>query len=270
MRRNTTCLYFLVFALCLPANVWSQQPELPENVQQFWAKLAKAKTLTFTAQVWDWEQHKEIAPRPYKRLRQTFEVKIQRPNRMAVVGSPALVYEIPPDKNTGTEFRTIGALSNTQISDGRRSLLLDTVNRAYSYAPQIRTLDDIVDDGGAPSVHLRLNSLFLADPMKDFLRLPASHPRAEYGLTYSLSLSDDRQKGEEHYVFDKDTGQLMTWSYWDLTVPGEEAEVERVTFRNWDFDPPLPRATFDTRIPRGYKTMQEWLKELEARRTKGK
>src|SRR5687768_10889346 len=135
MRLRELIVSVATLAFCLSTPVQAQQPEIPENIKQFWAKLAKAKTLTFMAQTWDWEQHQEIASRRYKRLRQTFEVKIQRPNRIAILGSPAQTYEIPAAKNTGVEFIWSGSLDNIQISDGKRSLLLDTPRRAFRYTP---------------------------------------------------------------------------------------------------------------------------------------
>jgi hypothetical protein len=271
VRRKEFLVSAVALTLCLSAPARAQQPEIPENIKQFWVKLAKAKTITFMAQTWDWEQHQEIAPRLYKRLRQTYEVKIQKPNRIAVLGSPPLVYEIPPDKNTGSGFLSIGSRSNIQISDGKRSLLLDTVKRAYRYAPPLKALDELGGvDPNAPVVFLHLEHLFEKDPMQGFLPLPAASPRNDPGPTYVYPSPNPKLPGEVRIVFDKDTGYLVIIAEWWRTDKGEMREEERLVFHHWDFDPPLPRSTFDTRTPRGYRTMEEWLKELNVRQTTSK
>lgn len=249
----------VISSVSLP--VRGQQPVIPARIQKFWEQLSKARTVSFMVQVWDWEQYQEIAPRPYKRLRQTFEVKIQKPNRVALQGAPPQIIEIPPGKNEGMSFRTTGSYDNIQISDGKRSLVLNTVFRTYRYVSPLKTLDE---PQYGPVTGLKFDFLFDTTPMKDFLPLPVDRPRDDFGYTYFLPPANPKLPGEARFVFNPYTGELSTFSIWWPTKEGVMEEAERLTFRHWDFNAPLPRSTFDTRLPRGYKTMEQGLKEQEA------
>jgi hypothetical protein len=267
VRRREFIVSVAALAFCLSTPVQGQQPDIPENIKQFWAKLAKAKTLTFMAQIWDWEIDRQIAPKPYMRLASTCEVKIQKPNRLVVWASPALEYEPPPENGRPVGRSIVGAIDNIQISDGKRSLLLNTFLRTYKHETPLKALDQPAE---GLAVRLSFDFLFDKDPMQGFVPLPAARPRVNLGPTYILPSPDPKKPWEVRMVFDKNTGQLAIISTWGMSKKGEMEEGDRLIFYHWDFDPPLPRATFDTRPPRGYQTYAELEKELKARQSGGK
>lgn len=47
-------------------------------------------------------------------------------------------------------------------------------------------------------------------------------------------------------------------------------EADRMVFQHWNFDPKLPRNTFDTNPPKGYRTLAELEKEQKEKQGKDK
>lgn len=207
MRRREFTVFVALGMFCVSGAARAQLSQAPDIVKQFWAKIAKAKSLTFQLQSWSWEDNRELAPKPYMRLAHTYEVAAQRPNRLAIRGTPPLEYETRNDKGEVVGHGFEGNSVNIQISDGRRSLFLDTSLRTYEHKPAFKTLQEV--DGIGESLQLGL--LFDKDPIHNFVQSPQK--RVNFPITYVLPVKDP-PGFEWRMVFDGKAGELYSISYW--------------------------------------------------------
>lgn len=264
MKLKAFSLSILTVMLCLSRSAHAQQAPIPDVITQFWSKLAKAKSVTFRAQVWTWEENPDLVSKPYFHVINTFEVSIQKPNRIVLRGTPPLEYELKDEERFPARIGFVSIGDNALVSDGKRSLLLNTSLRTYKFAPPLKSL---TQPGKDLLATLRFDYLFDTEPMKG---LVLDSPIRVHSLVQYVLRDPKNPNAEERYLFDADTGAFHSLSYWDKNEKGKMQESERFVFTYWVFNPLLSRDTFDTRPPSGYRTSAELDKEIKARRPNGK
>lgn len=256
-------LALFILLIVTPVNsVCAQQaPEIPASIKGFWSRLAKAKTLTYTARVWRPQGKKEGEVGSTFALLNTYEVIVQRPNRLRITGGP------PREEETYEKGRLrhtfFGGGANILISDGKTSLSLDSQLRTYNQGKPVGSLDK--RNIGLPST-LYMEWIFDKDPMYGFK--PSSDRLFPKGYAVYTFTDLSNSKRLQKIYFDLKTGELIRSSIVEIDEKGEANETDRVEFRFWDFDPPLAASTFDTRPPRIYQSYEKLMKSLNL--TQGK
>src|SRR5207302_9384210 len=74
-----------------------QSPEIPATVAQFWKRIQRARTLTYTVKEWQQDDRpfEVISGKSVFYVTNTDDVKVQRPNHVSIVKTPAIEeYEI--------------------------------------------------------------------------------------------------------------------------------------------------------------------------------
>src|SRR3989442_90797 len=89
MQRWITGLMTLGFLLGVVNAPAQQTPDMPETVVQFLKKIDRSKTIAYTVKVWGHDPIFDadgVSRRSLFRVLQTYEIKAQRPNRLAILG----------------------------------------------------------------------------------------------------------------------------------------------------------------------------------------
>jgi len=125
-----TSLSTLCFFFSISACHSQQTPEIPDPIVQFWKKVAKARTITYTMKSWGNYQGTMFAQetKPGKSVfyvLQTYEVKAQRPNRLSVTSSDGIEREVVEDGQGHREFllgqeRSTSTMANKALLTSRR------------------------------------------------------------------------------------------------------------------------------------------------------
>jgi outer membrane lipoprotein-sorting protein len=225
-----------------------QTPPLPEPVARFWQKVAKAKTLSVTVREWGEDAARPETAGKILVLNNVADVKIQRPNLVSILGQPPKVQE---EHKSGTTIsvRFFGG-GETFISDGQRGIQLMTLFHIFELVKPLEKLTPYKD---SPVHNLNLAWVFGERPMNElnpFVKDERAQPPV---LGTVFVIKDPTGKPfEEWSYFDSKSGNLMRWSayYWD--DKGRVIESMRTEYQFWEFDPKLPKSTFDTNPPKGW------------------
>ena len=221
---------------------------MPEPIAKFWQKIAKAKTLSVTVKEWA-DDGRVTGDNPRVLiLNNVAEVKIQRPNLISILGQPPRMEETPKEGGLSVKFSGGG---KSYISDGKSAIELTPEFHAYQPAKPIET---VTQNKNNP-----LNGLFLYwvlsnTPMaglKPHTTDRTPQPRV-FGTVYVLKDTKGSPREEWHY-FDAKTGNLMRWSAYHWGENGHVYEDMRIEYQFWEFDPKLPKNTFDTHPPKNWK-----------------
>lgn len=88
---SAACLFVFAVAHAQPV------PGMPDSVQKFWKRVARANAITYTMKYWDYDYLGSIGARPDREIFyvcNTYAVKAQRPNRLSVSMSPGIEREV--------------------------------------------------------------------------------------------------------------------------------------------------------------------------------
>lgn len=267
-------LLLLWIAVCAQAQQPApQMPEVPETVRQFWKRVDRAKTLTYTVKVWmqDTYLHDVYTILPGKYLfhaAHVYEIKAQRPNRLWIRCTPSTSeYELFAN---GTRQKIFENWENDlYINDGRRSISLNAHLHIYTLGPGLPTLDPgkMTNEEKVKSLIYSREYLELVFDPRHWDGFKLSSDAAFPAENYAVYILEDPMNPDRYQkiYFDRETGQLLQRSEFVKDKSGKWLEAFRWEFRFWDMDAPLPSGTFDTRPPRLYRTPEEYDKEMKKR-----
>ncbi len=277
--RSERSLFLLSALMLFPSATQAQQkPEIPETVAQFWKRVDRAKTLSFTVKKWEQEVHDPevytLAPGKYLfHVIHVYEIQAQRPNRIAIRCTPALqeaeLYANGKGQKQFGDFE-----HDLYINDGKQSIALNAHLHIYTLGPGLTSLDLSKwtrEERTKVKIFNSTDMELIFDPRHwdGFKREPDASlliegadpiSLAENPVVYLLEDPGDPNQNEKIY-FDRKTGQLLRCSEFFKDKNGEWKESSRWEFRFWDIDGPLPTGTFSTRPPRLYRTAEEFDKE---------
>jgi len=243
---------------------------VPASVARFWQRVAHARTLAYTVKAWVpdvFGMHGSTPTKSVFFVYSTFEIKARRPDHVSIVRSPAAnEYETTEAGRTHTSFDAYG--DDVYVSDGRRSLFLDTTLRIYQIGVAPKTLNatgkKIGKDDPISWFRPAFDWFFDDHPMEGYK--PSADPRFSAAAVAVFQMDNPAQPGlQDKIYFDRKTGELRRISHFEKDDKGGWKETGRSEFRFWDFDPPIPATVFDTRVPRGYRPQEELDRELEER-----
>jgi outer membrane lipoprotein-sorting protein len=247
----------LTFGSLLAAAAGAQvrhTPEMPDNIAQYWKRIAKAKTITYTVKEWGPDLLSDAAPgRSIFCVWNTYEVKVQRPNRLSISTSPGVEREVTENGHTHKEFGHWG--EDVYINNGKQSI---TYSKQIHYYRIGKGLDALGKDNNGHELRDSTNWLFDELPMVGYRVVPES--LAESSTTVIYVLTDPKLPNRQQKIyFDRKTGNLIQTSDFK-DDKGTLKETRRQEFRFWDFDVRLPADTFSVRPPRTYITEEEFKK----------
>src|ERR1044071_8702461 len=130
MRRWLISMFAVGSLLAFAAAHAQTTPEMPDNVAQFWKRLGKAKTISYTMKHWAYDLFGWMSDaRPGTHVFyvwNTYEVKAQRPNRLSISVSPGIERDvIDADGRRQRQFLNPG--SEVYINNGKQSITYNTL-----------------------------------------------------------------------------------------------------------------------------------------------
>lgn len=247
-----------LWALGLPsfqaAAQQTKEPPMPEPIARFWQKIAKAKTIAVTVKKWSDDGRAQDGKPRVLQLNDVSEVKIQRPSLVSIHSQPPRVEETSPKDGSFTARFSGG--SESYVTDGKQAIRLNLLFHAYRPAKPIESLNQ--HGRNNPLSNVAMTWIFGQFPMSGLaIHTNDRSPQpSAYGTIYSIKDSK-YPSNEEWYCFDPKTGDLMRWSafYWD--DKGNVFETVRREYQFWEFDPKLPKGTFDPTPPKNWKAMPD-------------
>lgn len=253
MVKLRVCIAAYVCFMAVTTAQAQNNPDMPDSVAQFWKRLARAKTITYTMKRWGWELASDAVPgREIFYVMNTYEVKAQRPNRISIVTSPGLEREVTEEGQAHREF--LNDPGETYINNGKQSIQYISRLRIYGLG---KGLDVLENDKNNTALIVGVYWIFYSMPLSGCRLIPES--LAESSKTVVYALSDPKYpKHEQRIYFDRKTGNLLQTSDYDQDEKGKWIEERREEFQFWDFDVRLPADTFSVRPPHGYITGAEF------------
>ena len=252
IRLQTTLLTLLSLSVLSQAQA-QQKADTPDRVAQFWKKFATARTISYTLKLWEpnfW------LPTPAGQsillVRNTYEIKAQRPNRISINTSPGIEREMT--ENGLVQRQYYFDFPGNYINDGKASILCLSLLRVYWTGSGMTRLGNDENDN-APNIGARW--IFGENPMEACRLLPESIAQSVEFVVYSKTDSKT-PKSELRLYFDKKTGDLSRRSRFSRNPNGEWKEYDRSEFNFWEFNIRLPRDTFNVRPPRNYMSQEAY------------
>ena len=257
--------------LLLTVALAKQTPAVPDTVAQFWKRIERAKTVTYTVRSWrqdTFRTHGAVAGKTVFYVAGTYEIKVRRPNLLSIVRTPALQeYEITEEGKTHKAFENYG--DDIFTCDGKQSISRNSYFRSYTVGKAPKTLKEMKDDSGnnVPSGWLKdaMNWFYDDQPLDGYKQVSDADFAATGQAVYLLESPSDPGRRQKIY-FDSTTGQLTRISRLVKDSKDVWHETDRTEFRFWDFDVPLPAYIFDSRPPRNYRPWDEMVKEMKAKK----
>jgi len=177
----------------------------------------------------------------------TYVVKAQRPNRLAIAVTGGIEREVNIGGRRQRQFRNTP--DTIYINNGKRSITLLTGVRMYKTGHGLDALNKDLSD---LAVNVQAYWTFHQDPMYGYVLVPESlaAPSPTVIYTFTDPKSPDLQ---QRIYFDRKAGNLIQASDFDKDEKGNWIERRRQEFKFWDIDALLPVDTFNVRPPRNYR-----------------
>ncbi len=226
-----------------------EDPPMPKPVAQFWKKLAKAKTISVTVNSWTEKTIRTGVEHGVLELENIAEVKIQRPNLVSIHGQPPKMEQRPKENGGMTIFVHGGG--GTYICDGKSAIRLHSEFHAYDQAKPMMSLTQVKDN---PVNNAGLFWVLVEHPMnglKPYVKDAKDQPPT-YGFVFVIK-DPKNENYQEWYYFDPKNGAPVRQSNFLWDDKGHFKELGRFEYQFWQLDAKLPKETFDTTPPKGWK-----------------
>lgn len=258
MRRLLKSVLTISCLLGLAAAHAQTTPKMPDNVAQFWKRLAKAKTVAYTMKYWGYDDRGWMSDtRPGRQVFyvwNTYEVKAQRPNRLSISVSSGVERDVIEGAQRQRQFLNPGG--EVYVNNGKRSITYQTLTHTYKTG---KGLNALAKDKNEDAVHVQTYWIFDNKPMDGYKLVPESLAGSSDTVVYTL-IDPKFLNSQERVYFDRKTGNLIRNSSFEKDDKGIWNEVIRHEYRFWDFDALLPADTFSVRPPRTYITQEAYNK----------
>jgi outer membrane lipoprotein-sorting protein len=250
MRRLLILFAALSASVALAPTHAQSKSEMPVNIAQFWKRLGKAKTITFTMKDWAYDRIGWMSdPRPGSQIfyvEHTYEVKAQRPNRLSISVSTGIEREVVVGDRRQRQFINSGG--DIYINNGKQSITLRILEHTYRMG---KGMDTLTKDWSEHAVHVQTPWLFSQKPMEGYRVVPESLAQSSNPIVFTWA-DPKSPNSQQRIYFDRKTGNLMQTSDFDKDDKGIWRESRRQELRFWDFNARLSSDAFSVLPPRTY------------------
>ncbi len=258
MRRLLISVLTIGSLLAMAAACAQPTPELPDSVAQFWKRLARAKTITYTMKYWGYDDTGWMSrPKPGSRIFyvwNTYDVRAQRPNRLSISVSSGVERDVIEGVQRQRQFLNPGG--DVYINNGKQSLTYQTLIHTYRIG---KGIDTLAKDKNDRAVDVQTYWIFDDKPMEGYRLVPESLVASSDTVDYTLT-DPKFPNSQARIYFDRKNGNLIRNSSFEKDDKGIWNEYSRHEFRFWDFDALLPGDTFNVHPPRTYITQEAFNK----------